>query len=203
MKAIFFDFDGVIADTERLHYECWTQMLEPLGIRLTWEYYAANCIGVSDRAMLATLAPLADPPADMERLEHVYARKRAMFREAAVAAPPVHRDTQVLLEELNGFKKALVTSSCRSEVQPILEAAGIFRYFDVVVYGDDVTRLKPEPDPYLLAQERLGVWGGVALEDSNAGIASAQAAGLEVVQIHSAADVAPQLRLRLSSFTNG
>ena len=59
-QAIFFDFDGVLLDTEPVHCACWAEVLAPAGLTLTWDYYRDYCIGIDDRDMLRTMARQAD-----------------------------------------------------------------------------------------------------------------------------------------------
>ena len=89
---------------------------------------------------------------------------------------------------------AVVTSSGRSEIEPLLEAGGLRRYFDTLVCARDAPRHKPAPDPYLLAAERLAARTALVVEDSEAGIASGRAAGFEVLEVRTPADV-PRLVL--------
>jgi HAD superfamily hydrolase (TIGR01509 family) len=78
---------------------------------------------------------------------------------------------------------AVVSSSSREEIEPLMDRAGILHYFDTVVGGGDVQKHKPHPEPYLLAASRIGVSRAVVLEDSDAGIASGRAAGFEVLRV--------------------
>jgi beta-phosphoglucomutase len=111
----------------------------------------------------------------------------------------VAADVMELVRELKAdYKIGVVTSSNIREVGSILESAGLLPVLDTIVHGGDVARHKPAPDPYLLAMERLGVRSAVAVEDSAAGIASARAAGLDVVAIPNAADVCRLVRQHLS-----
>jgi len=66
--AILFDFDGVLADTEPVHWACWAEVLKPLGITLEWDYYRDHGIGIDDKDMLRALAGLANPPPDWRTL---------------------------------------------------------------------------------------------------------------------------------------
>ncbi len=83
----------------------------------------------------------------------------------------------------SGYRLGLVTSSDRSDVEPVLRVSGIYEKFDATVFGDDVANHKPAPDPYLLVAHKLGVKSGVAFEDSVPGIESARAAGFKVVKV--------------------
>ncbi|MBM3724154.1 MAG: HAD family phosphatase [Acidobacteria bacterium] len=195
--AILFDFDGVLADSEPIHYECWIEILRPFGLTMTYEWYCQRCIGVSDRRMIEVLASLANPPADAEELYAQYPAKKAIFRQRMLAAPPIFPSTLDLIGELKGHKLAVVTSSGESEVAPILEQAGLLHRFETCVFGGDVERLKPAPDPYLLAARRLGVTRPLVVEDSEAGLASGRAAGFETLHIPTPAALAATVRAHL------
>src|ERR1035437_8527810 len=68
LQAIFFDFDGVLLDTEPAHSACWAEVLAPAGVTLTWEYYRDHCIGIDDRDMLRAMARQSWPPVDGDSL---------------------------------------------------------------------------------------------------------------------------------------
>ena len=181
--AILFDFDGVLADSEALHYACWTEILSAHGIPLTWEDYRANCIGITDRAMLEVLRRRVDPPYDIDLLWPEYPRKKALFRQKAAANPPIAEATRELILGLTALPIAVVSSSGRAELEPVLEKAGLLHRFETLVCFEDVTRLKPHPDPYLEGARRLGVSNPLVVEDSDAGIAAGEAAGFTVLRL--------------------
>ncbi|MGH9657910.1 MAG: HAD family hydrolase, partial [Bryobacteraceae bacterium] len=141
--AVLFDFDGVLADTEPLHYACWREVLAPFGVRLDWETYHQHFVGVSDRAMLDFVARQASPPVTAEALWSRYDDKRALFRTRAEAADLIPAATVEMLHSLAGSKLAVVTSSGRREVEPLLERAGVRALFGATVYREDVARHKP------------------------------------------------------------
>ena len=196
-EAILFDFDGVLVDSEPVHYECWREIIAPHGLELSWENYAANCIGVSDRAMIETLCRVTGAPELFDAIWARYADKKALFRRRAVENVPMPAATRELLASLDGYRLAVVSSSGRAEIEPVLEAAGVRRHFEILVTGEDVRELKPSPEPYRTAAERLGIRHALVLEDSPAGIASGRAAGFEVLEIANAAEMAGVLRRRL------
>ncbi len=196
--AVLFDFDGVLVDSEPVHFACWTEILAPYGIELPWDYYARHCIGVSDRAMITTLVELSRQPVDFEEIYGRYPEKKRMFRDRMLAEPPMPASTRDLLRELEGFPVAVVTSSGQTEVEPILDRLGILPQLVTAVYGNDVARLKPAPDPYLLAADRVGCRRPLVVEDSDAGQASGLAAGFEVLRVADAAEVAAAVRARLT-----
>ena len=183
-EAILFDFDGVLVDSEPVHFECWREVLTRFGLTLEWDVYRREGIGVSDRHLMKILCSQVNPPLDVELLLAEYPRKKELFRSRMLERRPFSGEVLSLIAKLSGHQLGVVTSSGRYEVEPILAAAGILGRFQVAVYGGDVKRLKPAPDPYLLAIERLGVSNALVIEDSAAGEQSARAAGLDVLRIH-------------------
>jgi beta-phosphoglucomutase len=196
-EAILFDFDGVLADSEPVHFECWQEILQTFGLRLDWPTYCEQGIGISDRKLLGFLCDRADPPMEVEQLIAEFPRKKDMFRARMLERQPFSREVFELLPELRDYQLAVVTSSGQTEIEPILESAGLRNFFQAVVYGGDVQQHKPAPDPYLLAVEKLGVRSALAVEDSNAGEASARAAGLDVLRVRTPSEMPRLLRQRL------
>ncbi len=193
--AILFHFDGVLLDSEPIHYACWVAVLEPAGIHLTWEFYRRNFIGVVAREMLRTLAVQCDPPRDPESLRALLPAKRDLYRERMAANPGFDPALDGLLAELHArYKLAVVSSDGSAAIEFQLQAGRLRHHFDTVVGGDQVTRQKPAPEPYLLAAERLGVRTPLVVEDSEPGIASGRAAGFEVLQVTNQAEVPELLR---------
>jgi beta-phosphoglucomutase len=182
-EAIFFDFDGVLVDSEPLHYRCWSDVLAPYGIRFSWEDYVANCVGVADRALVERFRWMANRPVSFDKLWAEYPRKQALFRERMLAHVPMPRATRELLRRLQHFKLAVVSSSGRSEVEPALVKAGVRGYLKELICAEDVSVHKPSPEPYLEAARRLAVRRALVVEDSEAGQASGRAAGFDVLQI--------------------
>jgi beta-phosphoglucomutase len=200
--AVLFDFDGVLADTEPLHYSCWREILEPYGIQLDWGFYAKQCIGVSDRMMIEHLAAERVPPIPFDDLWVECERKRLMFSSRIMATPPFLDETVQLIRELSDhYKLAVVSSSGRSEVEPPIVKAGIRDCFGAMVCGREVANLKPAPDPYLKAAELLGAKKPLVIEDSDAGVASGLAAGFQVVRISAPDRVAGEVQARLDGRT--
>jgi beta-phosphoglucomutase len=196
--AILFDFDGVLLDSEPLHWACWTEALAPLGIHVEWEYYRDHYLGVADRDMIPIIAARAHPPRNWESLWERYPVKRECLRKR-LEQPPFLPDLADLLGELRrGRKLAVVSTSVRVEVEPALIAGGLRPYFDAVITGENTARHKPAPDPYLLAAQRLSAQNPLVLEDSEPGIASGRAAGFEVLAVPDAASMPALLRQRLA-----
>jgi beta-phosphoglucomutase len=191
LEAIFFDFDGVLIDSEPVHWACWREVLLPLGVVLDWEFYRDHCIGIDDRDMLKMMAGNRD----WRELWARYPDKKQLFRNRMISAPPFPEGLGAMLEELKrGYRLAVVSSSGRDEIEPLMDRAGLLHYFETVVGGGDVGKHKPDPEPYQLAASRLAVSRAVVLEDSEAGQASGRAAGFEVLAIRHPNDVPGVLR---------
>ena len=200
--AILFDFDGVLADTEPLHFACWREILDPFGIHLNWPFYQANCVGISDRTMVERLAAARVPPLPWEEVNPAYQRKLGLFRARLEAHPPFLESTADLVREFSGhYKLAVVSSSGRTEVEEPLQRAGLHRHFQAFVCGREAERLKPAPDPYLRAAGLLGALRPLVVEDSDAGVASGQAAGFDVVRVSSPEKVAEEVRDAVAAFS--
>jgi len=197
--AILFDFDGVLIDSEPLHCLCWADVLKPLGVTLEWEFYRDHCIGIDDREMLRMMATQSDPPRDWNELWAQYPAKKELFRDRTINAPPFDPALDDFLATLHGqYKMAVVSSSARAEIEPLLEAGGLRRYFETMVCGNEAGAHKPAPEPYLMAARLLDASRPLVVEDSAAGIASGRAAGFEVLAIQSPAEVPELVRRRVA-----
>ena len=190
-EALVFDYDGVIADTEPLHWRSWAALLSRYGIQLGWDEYCRIGQGVSDAAIFEHFREQA-PQWDAAEFAFQNRERKQMVRAWALAESPIQPETGALLKTLGAYRLGLVTSSNKAEVEPVLRAAQIYDCFDAMVYGEEPEAPKPSPAPYLLIAERLGVKSGTAFEDSAPGLASARAAGFRAVEIPRASDL-PQI----------
>jgi HAD superfamily hydrolase (TIGR01509 family) len=192
--AILFDFDGVLVDSEPLHFACWNEILSPYGQALEWDTYVRHCIGVSDREMIERFCHLFTPALPFEEIWAQYPRKKEMFRDLLAAAAPFDAGTVALIHSLAALPLAVVSSSARTEVEPALIQSGLRPRFATLVCGWEAPRLKPAPDPYQMAAAQLAARRPLVVEDSEAGVASARAAGFDVLQVAHPAEVAARVR---------
>ncbi len=181
VRALIFDMDGVLADTEGIHVRSWDIALQAIGVNATEE--RRGLAGMSSPAIARELIRLRSLPYSVDELVE---RKRSVFR-GLIEKKLVPFDG--LLEEMSlwkGTPMALATSSSRREAAYMLSRLGFDGWFDPIVTSDDVTHAKPAPDIYLKAIEKLGVPAGqcVVLEDSLHGIRAAQAAGALVIGVN-------------------
>jgi beta-phosphoglucomutase len=182
--AILFDFDGVLMDSEPVHYECWKEVLAPMGIRIDWDRYQEHCIGASEPATMEYYSRLGQPPFDPDEIRARYPLKQELFRARMERELPFVPGIGEFLRSLDGrYKLGVVSSSSRAELEPLLSRGGILGFFQALVFGEDVERHKPAPDPYLLAARQLDARRALVVEDSDAGMESARRAGMEAVRI--------------------
>lgn len=182
-EAIFFDFDGVLVDSEPVHHLCWRQVMDRLGVDLDWPTYQGRLRGHSGKPLLEALCRLKDPPLAYEQVQSYYDFKNDLFRDTVLRNPSdlISADVRTLLDEVRGYRLAVVSSARQTHVFPILERAGLLHRFETLVCREDVTELKPSPEPYRTAAKRLGVQRALVVEDSEAGAASGRDAGFEVI----------------------
>ncbi len=181
ISAVLFDFDGVIVDSERLHFKAFSTVLEPLGKSFTWPDYIETFIGFDDRDAFRT----ASPGIKDAELEEMIAKKAAAFQDllasdGAAALPGAVE----LINALSGtVPLAICSGALLEDILPLLGKLGIETAFDAMVTAEDTHISKPDPAPYRLAAERLRVSDGLAIEDTPAGIVSANGAGLKVLAV--------------------
>ncbi len=189
LKALVFDYDGVLADTERLHWKAWAELFLPYGFQLTWEEYRRVGLGFADDQMFQSILKSA-PHLPVDELPRLNLKRRRMVLEWSLAESPIPQETIQLLTALKAHRIGLVTSSERVDVEPVLRASQIYDKFDAIVFGNDVPIHKPAPDPYLLIAKNLAVSTGIAFEDSESGLESARAAGFKAVIVERAMELA-------------
>ena len=183
-RALIFDLDGTLAETDSLHLPTWVDVLEPYGLRVDEEFYRASISGRNTSEIVRDLLPeLSD-----EENRSVGDAKEARFRERATELEPLDG----LLDFVEwgrerGMSIVLVTNAPGENVQTILLALELRDFFDTVVLADEVEAVKPDPAPYTAALKKVGVAAeeALAFEDSVSGISSSVAAGVPTVGITS------------------
>ena len=192
-EAVIFDFDGVIVDTEPLHYAAFQRLLEPLGCGFTWKQYVETYMGFDDRDAFIEAFKSCDKGLSAPELLDLIERKATLFQEIIKDGITAYPGVVDLIKKIRASKTPLAISSgaLRSDIEPILQTLGITECFDIIVTAEDVARSKPDPESYRLAHSRLNTFHSLnlpaqqvlAIEDTPAGIAAAKGAGLQVLAV--------------------
>lgn len=185
LKALLFDLDGTLANTDAVHFPTWIEVLRAHDIEVTREYYNERLAGrVNTDAIDDVLPDLSEE----ERRKLIEDEERRSRERAGQIGPlPGLKE---LLEEgrRRGLTLALVTNSVQEDAEQILEPLELQGAFDPVVYPGEVSESKPEPTPYLEVLRRLEIEADEALafEDSITGVEASRKAGIQTVGISAA-----------------
>ncbi len=191
LQALIFDFDGVIADTEPLHFAGLRLTLSEIGIELTEAEYYAEYLGYDDRGCFITALTANKQPTDPDTIAALMKRKAVAYLESVkhhrVIFPGIH---QFVREAAGTYPLAIASGALRNEIEYILEEAGLRKEFLYITSAEDVTRGKPDPEPFLhalnglrLQHAGLAAASCLVIEDSIPGIRSAKAAGMKVLAV--------------------
>lgn len=182
-RAVLFDFDGVLADTENVHVAAWERTFALMG----WDVPPEVCARAAeedDRAFLQSL--LLEREIEDGDVKGWVARKQQLTVAMLAASPRIYPGVRDLVEALRGKARlAVVSGTWRENVTTVLEASGLDGAFVLIVAKEDVARSKPAADAYRLALRKLKVppEEAVALEDSPSGLEAARAAGVRAVAV--------------------
>ena len=183
IRAVLFDFDGVIADTENVHVAAWERTFAAMGWDVSPEV-CARAAEEDDRLFLKSV--FAERGFKDGDVTGWVGRKQALTVAMLSAFPRVYPGVKTLIESLAGQAKlAVVSGTWRANVVTVLRATSLESAFSKVIAKEDVDRPKPDGSAYRAALAALGVQPdeAVALEDSPAGLASAQSAGVHAMAV--------------------
>jgi HAD superfamily hydrolase (TIGR01509 family) len=184
IKAIFWDNDGVLVDTEHLYFQATQHVLASAGIPLTADQYIELFL-VKGRGAWHLAEERGLAPSEIDELRN---SRNALYSEWLGEAPRLTADITRVLDALHGrYVMGVVTSSLKDHFDVIHRHTGLLKYFDFVLTAGDYRRSKPDPEPYLRAVDRSGVdrEACVAIEDSARGLESARAAGIRCIVVPS------------------
>jgi HAD superfamily hydrolase (TIGR01509 family) len=196
LKAVLFDFNGVIINDEPIHQELINEILIGENLLPLGSEFAELCLGRSDRVCLRNVLTRRGRQVTEEYLTKLINKKASLYRERLekLEKLPIYEEIYSFLERVKArdLQIGLVTGAIRSEVESILQQAALGDYFSVIVTGDEISTSKPQPDGYLLAVERfnrwnfnlqLQPWECLVIEDTFVGCEAAKRAGMQVVGI--------------------
>lgn len=196
LKAVLFDFNGVIINDEPIHQELINEILLGENLLPLGSEFAELCLGRSDRVCLRNVLTRRGRQVTEEYLTKLINKKTSLYRErlGKLEKLPIYEEIYSFLKRVQArdLQIGLVTGAIRSEVESILQRVGLGDYFSVIVTGDEISTSKPQPDGYLLAVERfnrwnfnlqLQPWECLVIEDTFVGCEAAKRAGMQVVGI--------------------
>jgi len=191
LTALIFDFDGVIADTEPLHFAGFRHTLAEIGISLTESDYYANYLGYDDRGCFIAALTAHQRPTDPAALVQLIRRKSHAYLESVKGHLTIFPGVREFVREAAAaYPLAIASGALRHEIEVILEQAGLRKEFLHITSAEDVTKGKPDPQPFLHALNALNrqcreqpITAGscLVIEDSIPGIRSAKTAGMKVL----------------------
>ena len=186
IKALVFDFDGVLADSEPLHLRAYQEAVSALGLTLTPDEYYAHYLGYDDEGVFTALAAAHGFALDARRLDALVVEKGRVFDTIIESGDLLYPRAASCIERMApAFPLGIASGALRHEIESILRGSRMDHHFRFIVASGDTPVSKPSPDPYRRAVELHGVMPSecLAIEDSHWGVESAKAAGLWCVAI--------------------
>ncbi len=199
LRAIIFDFDGVIADTEPLHYSAFRDVLADEGVELTTRDYFDRYLGFSDTGAFREIAADRGYGWTADRIAAFASRKAVRFDRLELDADVLFPGAEAAIRRAaSAVPLAIASGALRSEIVRVLDRANLARAFTAIVAAGETAASKPAPDPYQRAVALLSAALGsplnpaecVAIEDSRWGLESARMAGLRTVAVGHSYDAA-------------
>ena len=189
VKAIVFDFDGVVVDTEPLHYRAFVAAMSDHSVEFDYDHYQKHYIGYDDRDGFAAICK--DHQIDMSsgRLRSLIDLKAEAFESMVVSGLDPLPGVVSLIRSASGVMPvAICSGALKRDIDAVLstlEGGSLTRLFQTIVTADDVARSKPDPESYRLAVSQLSLDPDqcVAIEDTPAGLQSARDAGLKTIAV--------------------
>ena len=192
LRAVIFDFNGIIVDDEPIHFELFQRVFAEEGIDLTKDAYYARYLGFDDRGAFSFGYREHERSLSQEKLVELIERKAVYYQEAIrnhVALFPGVRELVAGLAR--NLPLAVASGALRHEIETILTTAGLIGHFQAIVSAEDVERGKPEPDIFLKALATLNAQSTdaieagqcVVIEDSKEGIKGARRAGMKCLAV--------------------
>lgn len=192
LRAVIFDFNGIIVDDEPIHFELFQRVFAEEGIALTKDAYYARYLGFDDRGAFSFGFDEHKRQLGQEKLAQLIDRKAVYYQEAIRNHVAIFPGVKQLVADLAGqLPLAVASGALRSEIETILTTASLIGHFQAIVSAEDVEHGKPEPDIFLKALATLNAHNGstiqasdcVVIEDSKEGIKGARRAGMKCLAV--------------------
>jgi HAD superfamily hydrolase (TIGR01509 family) len=194
LRALIFDFNGIIVDDEPIHFELFKQVLAEEGIELTEEDYYARYLGFDDRGAFTAAYREHRRSLDEPLLARLIGRKAIYYQSEIRNKVRIFPGVEKLVAALApAFPLAVASGALRQEIETILATAGLLKHFAVIISAEDVNHGKPEPEIFLKALAGLNARGEnnhpidapecLVIEDSKEGIRGARRAGMKCLAV--------------------
>jgi HAD superfamily hydrolase (TIGR01509 family) len=193
IKVVIFDFDGVITDSEVLHLRAFNRVLARFNVEISTKDYYQKYLGLNDVDCYKTLIKNRILQTNERQIRGLVDQKNRIFEELArtegATISGVHEFLQMLAQ--NKIPMAICSGALRTEIEMLLEEAGLRHFFTVIISAEQVKKGKPDPEGFLLTLERLNegcenpVMGNecIVIEDSHWGLEAARAAGMHTIAV--------------------
>lgn len=195
LRAIMFDFDGVVADSEPIHLAVFQRVLGEEGLFLSAEEYYARYLGYDDKGCFQAFLNAHGCSVSPQQLDELVARKARAYLDHIKQHLVIFPGVRELVREAAARRRlAIASGALRHEIEYILECAGIRKEFEHITSAEDVRHGKPDPEPFLHALASLNRAAGtgplqlapedcLVIEDSIPGIRAGRAAGMKVLAV--------------------
>lgn len=191
-QAVIFDFDGVILDSEPLHYEACSYVFKQLGLALSYAEYVEKYLGLSDKEMFPKLFSARNLSFSSDKINALIKEKTKQYQETIRQCDslPMINSVDRYIDYISQKipKLAICSGSTRNEIMAVLgklKQGELQTHFDIIVTSEDIQHGKPSPEGYLLTAQRLNVLPNqcLVIEDTPHGVGAAKAAGMYVVAL--------------------
>lgn len=198
LRAIVFDFDGVITDSEILHLRAFNQVLAHYAVEISTKDYYKEYLGYTDVDCFKMLTQKGLLKTDEQEIEKLVKQKNKIFEELAKTDGQIIEGVRDFLQMLkaNEIPMAICSGALSAEIELILEQANLRDFFEVIVSAEHVRKGKPSPEGFLLAlkklnegrEEPIDASQCIAIEDSHWGLMAANAAGMHTIAVTNSYD---------------
>jgi beta-phosphoglucomutase len=192
LKAVIFDFNGVLVDDEPIHFELFRKVLGEEGLTLTKDAYVERYMGMDDRGCFRAVFEANGRKLDDAQVAQLIRRKAAYYRDTIAERIVIFPGVKRLVPELAArFPLAVASGALRAEIEMILQVAGLKEHFQLIASAEDVDHGKPHPEVFIKAlrglnekqREPIRASECLVIEDTKDGLAAAHRAGIKCLAV--------------------